>query len=104
MQGAGMKVLRVWLDGIGSTMKGTATTSYPDLETTAPGTYNDQVLNLLDGVMVNAHSYGIKVSTTSTEARCSLTHITKLLVTMYSSNALGNLGTWPKQIHQIFGC
>ena len=39
----------------------TTITSYPDLEPSAIGTYDDTVLNLLDGIMVKAHSFGIKV-------------------------------------------
>lgn len=39
----------------------TTITSYPDLEPDAIGTYDDTVLNLLDGIMVKAHSFGIKV-------------------------------------------
>jgi aryl-phospho-beta-D-glucosidase BglC (GH1 family) len=72
MQSAGMKVLRVWLDGQStSTTKGTTITSYPSLETSAVGTYDDTVLNLLDDVMVDANKYGIK-----------------LLISMHSWNAL----------------
>jgi mannan endo-1,4-beta-mannosidase len=72
MKSANMKVLRVWVDGQSTaSTKGTTITSYPDLETTAVGTYDDTVLNLLDDVMVDAHSYGIK-----------------LLISMHSWNAL----------------
>jgi len=72
LQKAGFKVLRVWLDGqsTGST-KGTKIVSYPDLEPHTPGTFNDTVLELLDGVMINANKYGIK-----------------LLISMHSWNAL----------------
>ncbi|KAG8846974.1 hypothetical protein FRB96_001724 [Tulasnella sp. 330] len=81
LQKAGMKVLRVWLDGQStSTTKATTITSYPDLETVAPGTFNDQVLNLLDAVMVDAHAYGIK-----------------LIISMHSWNALSRpdiYGQW----------
>ncbi|KZS89755.1 glycoside hydrolase family 5 protein [Sistotremastrum niveocremeum HHB9708] len=73
MQSANMKVLRVWLDG-----QSTATTKVQ----TGPSnsTFDDTVLNLLDGVMVNAHSYGIK-----------------LLISTHSFNALSRpdvYGAW----------
>ncbi|KAG8733406.1 hypothetical protein FRC11_006449 [Ceratobasidium sp. 423] len=56
MQSAGMKVLRVWLDGqFTATTKGTAIT-----ETTSVGTYDPTMLNLLDDFMMDAHKYGIK--------------------------------------------
>lgn len=41
--------------------QGTKITSYPSLEPDTPGTYNDQVLELYDDFMIDAHSYGIKV-------------------------------------------
>jgi len=72
LQAAGVKVLRVWLDGqTSATTKGTNIISFPDLEPKQIGVFDDTVLNLLDGVMINAHSYGIK-----------------LLVSMHSFNAL----------------
>ncbi|KAI5124677.1 hypothetical protein M0805_004285 [Coniferiporia weirii] len=72
MEDAGMKVLRVWLDGEStSTTKGTTITSYNSLEPNVIGTYDDTVLNLLDTFMVDAHSYNIK-----------------LLISMHSWNAL----------------
>ncbi|KZS86864.1 beta-1,3-mannanase [Sistotremastrum niveocremeum HHB9708] len=81
MKSANMKVLRVWLDGQSTaTTKGTTITSYNDLEPNTVGTYDDTVLNLLDAVMVNAHSYGIK-----------------LLISMHSWNALSRpdiYGQW----------
>jgi hypothetical protein len=81
MQSAGMKVLRVWLDGEStSTTKGTTITSYSDLEVTAPGDFEDQVLDLLDGVMVTAHLYGIKVR----QKRLS-SSVTKLIEMQFSS-------------------
>ena len=72
LQSAGVKVLRVWLDGESSGQKGTTFTSYSSLEPNTVGTYDDQVLNLLDDVMYNAATnYGIK-----------------LLISMYSFNSL----------------
>jgi mannan endo-1,4-beta-mannosidase len=89
MKDAGMKVLRVWVDGevrthaclLGcftlltcsqstASSKGTKITSYPSLEQNAVGTYDDTVLKLLDQVMLDAHDHGIKVS-----SRLSLTCI-----------------------------
>ncbi|KAI0336245.1 glycoside hydrolase [Cubamyces sp. BRFM 1775] len=76
MQSAGMKVLRVWLDGQSYTQKGTDIDPFPDLEPTTicngdASCYNDTVLERLDDLMVDAHSYGIK-----------------LIITMHSFNAL----------------
>jgi mannan endo-1,4-beta-mannosidase len=71
LQKAGVKVLRVWLDGQGSPTKGTTITPFPSLEPNTVGVYNDTVLELLDAVMINAHNYGIK-----------------LLISMHSWNAL----------------
>jgi len=72
LQSAGVKVLRVWLDGqsTGST-KGTPIQSYNSLEPHTIGTYDDTVLNLLDDVMISANKYGIK-----------------LMISMHSFNAL----------------
>lgn len=72
LQSAGVKVLRVWLDGESSGQKGTTFPTYSSLEPETVGTYDDQVLNLLDDVMYNAATnYGIK-----------------LLISMYSFNSL----------------
>ena len=72
LQSAGVKVLRVWLDGESSGQKGTTFPSYSSLEPETVGTYDDQVLNLLDDVMYNAATnYGIK-----------------FLISMYSFNSL----------------
>ncbi|CCM01292.1 uncharacterized protein FIBRA_03341 [Fibroporia radiculosa] len=76
LQSAGMKVLRVWLDGQSETQKGTNISPFPDLEPTqicdgVASCYNDTVLERLDDFMVAANSYGIK-----------------LLIDMHSYNAL----------------
>jgi len=72
MKSAGMKVLRVWVDGESTaTTKNTPITSYPSVEPNTIGSYDSTVLNLLDAVMVKAHSFGIK-----------------LLISMHSFNAL----------------
>ncbi|KAH9846610.1 glycoside hydrolase [Lenzites betulinus] len=76
LQSAGMKVLRVWLDGQSFTQKGTDIDPFPDLE---PNTicngdascYNDTVLDRLDDFMIDAQAHGIK-----------------LIITMHSFNAL----------------
>ncbi|CAE6338864.1 unnamed protein product [Rhizoctonia solani] len=81
MQSAGMKLLRVWLDGQSTaSTKGTTITSYPSLETTSVGSYDPTVLNLLDDFMIDAHKYGIK-----------------LIISMHSWNALSGgdiYGQW----------
>lgn len=76
LQSAGMKVLRVWLDGQSSSQKGTNINTFPDLEPLKicdgdASCYDDTVLERLDDFMVAAHSYGIK-----------------LLIDMHSYNAL----------------
>ncbi|KAI0793320.1 glycoside hydrolase [Abortiporus biennis] len=76
MNSAGMKVLRVWLDGQSTTQKGTNIDPFPSLEPTTvcngdTSCYNDTVLVRLDEFMVDAHAKGIK-----------------LLISMYSFNAL----------------
>jgi len=72
MQKAGLKVLRVWLDGQSTaSTKGTTIQSYPSLEPSQVGVYDDTVLNLIDGLMITANKYGVK-----------------LLISMHSFNAL----------------
>ncbi|KAF2151594.1 glycoside hydrolase family 5 protein [Myriangium duriaei CBS 260.36] len=71
LQSAGVKVLRVWLDGVSGTVKGTPVDTVPSLEGDSPGGYDDTVLNHLDDFMAVANGYGIK-----------------LLVSLYSYNAL----------------
>ncbi|KAI0344085.1 glycoside hydrolase [Trametopsis cervina] len=76
LQSAGMKVLRVWLDGQSESQKGTDIDPFPDLEPTqicngVDSCYNDTVLERLDDFMIDAHARGIK-----------------LLISMHSFNAL----------------
>ncbi|KAJ4401620.1 hypothetical protein N0V91_007792 [Didymella pomorum] len=81
LQSAGVKVLRVWLDGQSSSQKGTNIDTFPSLQGDSPTAWDDTVLNRLDKFMVKAHSYGIK-----------------LLISVHSYNALeGNrdfYGKW----------
>eukprot|EP01121_Diplochlamys_sp_Union-15-3_P018219 TRINITY_DN65_c0_g1_i1.p1 TRINITY_DN65_c0_g1~~TRINITY_DN65_c0_g1_i1.p1 ORF type:complete len:363 (-),score=44.05 TRINITY_DN65_c0_g1_i1:119-1207(-) len=72
LQSAGIKVLRVWLDGQNSgSTKNTTIKSFPDLEPYQVGSYDDTVLNLVDDLMITARQYGIK-----------------LMISMHSFNAL----------------
>ncbi|EMD41441.1 glycoside hydrolase family 5 protein [Gelatoporia subvermispora B] len=76
LSSAGMKVLRVWLDGQSTDQKGTPINPFPSLEPTqiCNGTascYNDTVLERLDAFMVASQAHGIK-----------------LLISMHSWNAL----------------
>ncbi|KAL1952291.1 hypothetical protein VTO73DRAFT_1440 [Trametes versicolor] len=76
LQSAGMKVLRVWLDGQSFTQKGTDIDPFPDLEPSTicngdASCYNDTVLERLDDFMIDANAHGIK-----------------LIITMHSFNAL----------------
>ncbi|GJN75740.1 glycoside hydrolase family 5 protein [Purpureocillium lilacinum] len=71
LQSAGVKVLRVWLDGQSGTVKGTPINGFNGLEGSSPASWDDTVLNRLDDFMANAHGYGIK-----------------LLVSIHSYNAL----------------
>ncbi|KAI0016881.1 beta-1,3-mannanase [Xylariomycetidae sp. FL0641] len=61
LQEAGVKVLRVWLDGQPDEQKGTQINGWSSLEGDSPGNWNDDVLNKLDDVMVKAADYGIKL-------------------------------------------
>ncbi|GJE98214.1 glycoside hydrolase family 5 protein [Phanerochaete sordida] len=76
LQSAGMKVLRVWLDGQSETQKGTNIRPFPSLEPTqvcngVASCYNDTVLERLDEWFLPARAHGIK-----------------LLISMHSYNAL----------------
>ncbi|KAK7424570.1 hypothetical protein QQZ08_008580 [Neonectria magnoliae] len=73
LQSAGVKVLRVWLDGQSGTTKGTPIDNFNGLQGTGPSDWDDTVLNRLDKFMVKAHSYGIK-----------------LIISIHSYNALEN--------------
>uniref|UniRef100_A0A6B2L8V3 mannan endo-1,4-beta-mannosidase n=1 Tax=Arcella intermedia TaxID=1963864 RepID=A0A6B2L8V3_9EUKA len=74
LRAAGIKVLRVWLDGQSSgTTKGTNIQKYPDLEPNTVGVFDDTVLGLIDQLMLNAKGYGIK-----------------LLISMHSFNRLSS--------------
>lgn len=77
LQSAGVKVLRVWLDGMvkapffyvsltdsggqSESQKGTSIDAFPALQGNSPTAWDDTVLNRLDKFMVKAHSYGIKL-------------------------------------------
>ncbi|VUC30816.1 unnamed protein product [Clonostachys rosea] len=73
LQSAGVKVLRVWLDGQSGTVKGTPINNFNSLQGSDPNSWDDTVLNRLDNFMVKAHGYGIK-----------------LLISIHSYNALEN--------------
>ncbi|KAH6639133.1 glycoside hydrolase superfamily [Boeremia exigua] len=62
LQSAGVKVLRVWLDGQSEAQKGTQIDTFAPLQGDSPTAWDDTVLNRLDSFMVRAHSYGIKLS------------------------------------------
>ncbi|KZV88563.1 glycoside hydrolase [Exidia glandulosa HHB12029] len=81
LQKAGMKVLRVWLDGQSSAgTKGTNIDAYPGLEPDNVGTFDDTVLNKLDDFMLDAQKYGIK-----------------LMISMHSFNALSGGDVYNKK-------
>ncbi|KAF9888222.1 hypothetical protein FE257_009217 [Aspergillus nanangensis] len=71
LQSAGVKVLRVWLDGQSGTVKGTPINGFSSLQVDGPDDWDDTVLNRLDSFMVKANKYGIK-----------------LLISIHSYNAL----------------
>lgn len=75
---AGVKVLRVWLDGEAGaanrywqrnnrytgqsgTVKGTQINSFPSLQSSSPSSYDDTVLDRLDDFMYKAKGYGVKL-------------------------------------------
>lgn len=70
LQSAGVKVLRVWLDGESSDQKGTKINTFPPLESQI-GQYNDQVLENIDSLLETA-----------------VKHKIKLHITIYSQNSL----------------
>ncbi|KAB5578651.1 glycoside hydrolase superfamily [Coniochaeta sp. 2T2.1] len=55
LQSAGVKVLRVWLDGQPSEAKGTHIDPFNSLQGDSPDAWDDTVLERLDGFMVKAH-------------------------------------------------
>ncbi|KAI0202966.1 beta-1,3-mannanase [Astrocystis sublimbata] len=62
LQDAGVKVLRVWLDGQSESQKGTKLNPWNSLEGDSPGSYDDTVLTRLDDVMHRAATqYDIKL-------------------------------------------
>ncbi|KAL4731185.1 hypothetical protein ACLX1H_000146 [Fusarium chlamydosporum] len=71
LQSAGVKVLRVWLDGQSGETKGTPINNFNSLQGSSPTAWDDTVLNRLDKFMVKAHDYNIK-----------------LLISIHSYNAL----------------
>ncbi|KAK2050945.1 beta-1,3-mannanase [Colletotrichum caudatum] len=73
LHSAGIKVLRVWLDGQQGEAKGTQIESFNGLQGDSPDAWDDNVLDRLDELMVKAHSYDIK-----------------LLVSIHSYNTLEN--------------
>ncbi|KAI8237157.1 hypothetical protein K4K57_008792 [Colletotrichum sp. SAR 10_99] len=81
LQSAGIKVLRVWLDGQSESQKGSNIDTFNPLQGDSPDAWDETVLNRLDSFMDRAHGYGIK-----------------LLISIHSYNALeGNrdfYGKW----------
>ncbi|KAF4965150.1 hypothetical protein FSARC_7017 [Fusarium sarcochroum] len=73
LQDAGVRVLRVWLDGQSGATKGTPINDFKSLQGADPNDIDDTVLNRLDSFMVKAHDHGIK-----------------LLISIHSYNALEN--------------
>ncbi|KAM0077236.1 hypothetical protein ACKRZS_010701 [Fusarium odoratissimum] len=73
LQSAGVKVLRVWLDGQSGATKGTPINDFKSLQGTSSDDWDDTVLSRLDTFMVKAHDYGII-----------------LLISIHSYNALEN--------------
>jgi mannan endo-1,4-beta-mannosidase len=90
LHSAGVKVLRVWLDGMhprqspltpdeanlitpgqSGTVKGTPINAFNSFQGSSPDDWDDTVLNRLDSFMAKAHGYGIK-----------------LLISIHSYNAL----------------
>ncbi|KAJ7097501.1 glycoside hydrolase family 5 protein [Mycena crocata] len=61
MQAAGMKVLRTWVTGVGAGQKASNNVAVRDLEANGLQNYNDTVLTLIDQLMVDAHTRGIKL-------------------------------------------
>ncbi|KAF7354066.1 hypothetical protein MVEN_01093900 [Mycena venus] len=88
MQSAGMKVLRTWVTGFGAGQKASNNVAVHDLEANGLGTYNDTVLDLIDQLMVDAHSYGNDSYSSWLLAGDMDSAGVKLLIGMYDQNAL----------------
>lgn len=71
MNAANMKVLRVFVNGIGNYAKGASLTAIPDLEHNGFAQWDDTILNAIDTLMVEAHAWNIK-----------------LLISLYDKNVL----------------
>ena len=61
MQAADMKVVRLFLSGIGRGAKGSSARSIPDVEPETLGVWDDRILESVDQLMYEALSYGVKL-------------------------------------------
>ena len=61
MHDAGMKVVRIFVTGVGKGSKGSSATDVPDLEPETVGVYDDTILEKIDQLLYEAVSYGVKL-------------------------------------------
>ena len=72
MHDAGMKVVRIFISGVGRGAKGSSATDVPDLEPETVGVYNDTILERVDQLLYEAVSYGIKLDMSATPLHCHM--------------------------------
>ncbi|KZV91731.1 glycoside hydrolase, partial [Exidia glandulosa HHB12029] len=77
MNAAGMKVLRTFVNGVGTGQKNSSNIAVNDLEPTTIRQYDDTILNKIDQLMVEAHAWNIK-----------------LLICIYDKNVLAARGPY----------
>jgi len=71
MHDAGMKVVRIFISGVGKGSKGSSAVDVPDLEPQTVGVYDDTILERIDQLLYEAVSYGIKLDM-SAQARSNI--------------------------------
>jgi mannan endo-1,4-beta-mannosidase len=61
MQSAGMKVVRIFISGVGDGAKGSSSTATPDVEPKQLGVWDDTILERIDRLMYESLQYGVKL-------------------------------------------
>ncbi|GAA5838172.1 hypothetical protein JCM9279_004145 [Rhodotorula babjevae] len=61
IQGAGFKVVRIFVASVGANNKGSSNRAVNDVEPSAVGAYDDTVLELIDQLMVDCKARGLKL-------------------------------------------
>ena len=61
MRAASMKVVRIFISGVGAHAKGSSSVATPDLEPTTVGVFDDTILHRIDQLMLEASQHGIRL-------------------------------------------